>query len=135
MMRIMIMFVTICLSIFSVYGQNLIINPSAESDPFGAGGGWASVVTGTSCYTGSNWQITGNQNGFPVAQSGTMYFYSGCGSISGEAYQDIDVSANAIQIDAGSQTFTFSGYTQSYNQNPIDGARIIVEYRNASSLF
>lgn len=115
------------------YGQNLIINPSAESDPFGGGGGWTSVVTGSSCFTGSNWRITGNQNGFPTAQSGSQLFYSGCGSVSGEIYQDIDISANATLIDAGSQIFDFSGYTQSYTQTPADGAQIIVEYRNATS--
>lgn len=125
---------TLLLLIFSFalpQAQNLITNPGAESDPLGFG--WTSVATGTSCGTGSNWRIEGGVTTYPAAQDGTYIFYSGCGSISGEIYQDIDVTAYAPSIDAGSQTFTFTGYTHSFNQTPADGARIMIEYRNISS--
>jgi hypothetical protein len=112
--------------------QELIVNPSAESNP--VSNGWTVVSIGTNCYTGSNWRITGNQNGFPPAQHGTRYFYSGCGGVNGEIYQNVNVSTYAVDIDAGNQQFTFYGYTRSYNQAPADAARIVVEYRNAASV-
>jgi hypothetical protein len=118
-------------SILFCVGQELIINPSAESNPNSSG--WTIVSAGTNCYTGSNWRITGNQNGFPAAQHGSRYFFSGCGAINGEIYQDVNVSSYATDIDAGNQEFTFLGYTRSYNQAPVDGARMIVEYRSAAS--
>lgn len=114
----------------NTYGQNLIINPSAESDPTTSG--WTLVTTGTTCYTGSNWRITGNQNGFPAALNGAYIFFSGCDFINGEIYQVVDLAAYAALIDAGSQSFTFSSYSQSFTQTPADGARILVEYRDAS---
>lgn len=130
-MRTLASLLLLILSLPFSQAQNLITNPGAESDPLGSG--WTSVATGTSCGTGSNWRIEGGVTTYPAAQDGTYIFYSGCGSISGEIYQDIDVTAYAASIDAGSQTFTFTGYTHSFNQTPADGARIIIEYRNISS--
>lgn len=114
-----------------VFGQNLIINPGAESDP---GIDWTLVATGSACYTGSNWHIAGNQNGFPPAYSGNNFFYSGCNFVEGTIYQDIDVSGFATSIDAGASTFSFEGYMQVYAQTPPDNSRIIVEYRDASGV-
>jgi len=112
--------------------DNLIVNSSAESDPFLSG--WVAVATGSSCFTASNWRIEGNQNGFPGAKEGTYMFYAGCDIPVGEIYQDVDVSSYASQIDSSTQEFTFTGYTQSYNQTPLDEARIVVEYRNDSNV-
>jgi|GEM_PF-5739820 len=114
----------------SSFSQNLIINPSAES-PLSAG--WTIVSKGTDCYTGSNWRIMGNQNGYPVAHQGSYFFFSGCNSVNGELYQDIDVTGLAADIDAGNRNFTFTGYMQVYDQTPADKSQIIVEYRNAAN--
>ncbi|MCO5239471.1 MAG: hypothetical protein M9904_05400 [Chitinophagaceae bacterium] len=59
-------------------GQNLIVNPSAESVP--TANGWTAAQTiGTTCYNGGGWRVPGNQQGFPAAQSGSYLFYPGCG--------------------------------------------------------
>jgi type IX secretion system substrate protein len=120
------------------FSQNLLVNPSAESgDPTSVG--WTNVSmgsTGASCYNNSGWRILGNQNGFPVAQQGSYFFFAGCSSSTGSTFevrQDVNVSANASLIDAGWDAFTFSGYVQVYTQSPADQAQMIVEYRNAAN--
>jgi hypothetical protein len=123
--------IVFCLLPFNIFAANLLVNPDAETaTPITSG--WTLVSAGTNCNTGSGWRIQGNQGGYPTAESGSYIFFAGCSS-SGEIYQDVNVSLNAINIDAGLQTFTFSGYTQSYNQASPDGAQIIVEYRNAAN--
>ncbi|MCC7524312.1 MAG: T9SS type A sorting domain-containing protein [Chitinophagaceae bacterium] len=122
---------------YAVSAQNLITNPSAEATP--TSNGWTAAQTaGTSCYTGSGWGIQGNQNGFPVAQSGSRLFFPGCGGATGsgkvyELYQDISVAANATAIDAGNYVVSFSGYMHSYNQSTPDATEMIVQYRNAAN--
>lgn len=115
-----------------INGQNLISNPGAESDP--TSNGWTIVSEGTNCFGNGNWRINGGLNGFPVAQSGDYFFYPGCGGARNgtqyEVYQDVDVSFFAATIDAGNQTFNFSGYSQVFEQETNDGAQMIVEYRN-----
>lgn len=114
-----------------LYGQNLIVNPGAESDPLASG--WTIVSKGTDCFTGSNWRIQGNQNDYPAAQEGNYIFFSGCDNVAGEIYQDIDISSFATNIDSYNQYFVFSGYTRSLKQNPPDGAQITVEFRDNAS--
>jgi hypothetical protein len=118
--------------------QNLLVNPSAESgDPISVG--WTKVsmgTTGASCSNSSGWRIIQLLNSFPAAQQGFYFFFAGCGTVTGttyEIYQDVNVSLNAGLIDMGWNSFTFSGYTQSYPQSPPDQAEIIVEYRNAAN--
>src|ERR1700743_1482441 len=125
--------ITLCFLSFNLFAAtNLIVNPDAESVPTSSG--WTFAAGGTDyCYPSSGGgRVLENQGGFPVAKMGSYLFYVGCNS-DGELYQDINVSGNAISIDAGLQKFTFSGYTQSYNQSGTDGAQIIVEYRSASN--
>lgn len=113
-----------------VIGQNLITNSSAGTNINASP--WTIVTKGSNCYTGNNWRIRGNQNGFPATNSGTYMFYSGCNYVDGELYQDVDVSAYATEIDASNQSFDFSIYMQVYDQATRDGAQTIVEYRNSS---
>ncbi|MEP0940017.1 MAG: gliding motility-associated C-terminal domain-containing protein [Cyclobacteriaceae bacterium] len=97
--------------------ENLIINPSAEVDPTTYGWTWVSGGWGS---------------GAEIApQHGDFHFYAGSGAGTFEIYQDIDVSHLAIPIDAGEVDFSFSGYMGNYQG--LDEARIIVEYRDASS--
>jgi hypothetical protein len=100
------------------FAQNLISDPGAEADPIA--NGWTIVTQGSNCYGSANWRIPGNQNGYPSAQQGTYYFFSGCNNISGEVYQDVNVSSYSGSIDGGKQSFTFSGYVQVFDQTPSD---------------
>ncbi len=126
------LFLIFCVFSTIVFSQNLITNPGAESDP--VANGWVIVTQGTNCSGSLNWRILGNQSGYPVAQQGSYYFYSGCNNVSGEVYQDVNVSAYASNIDAASQSFTFSGFMQVYDQAPSDSSLMIVEYRNSASI-
>lgn len=87
-------------------------------------------------WTCNNWLSNGNfqqqfrNGGYATAFAGTYYLFAGSDATS-DAYQDIDVSAYAAEIDAGTASFTFSGRIQTYLQSPQDQGRIIVEYRNA----
>ena len=118
----------VCLNAF---GQNLILDPGAETVP--AISGWVITSQAPDCLGSSDWRIAGNTSGFPAAQEGSYMFFSGCGTTDGETYQiyqDIDVSTNSSLIDAGSQSFIFSGYTRSFDQPSPDGAEMILEYRD-----
>jgi hypothetical protein len=87
-------------------------------------------------WTCNNWLSNGNfqqqfrNGGYATAFAGTYYLFAGSDANS-DSYQDIDVSAYAAEIDAGTASFTFSGRIQTYLQSPQDQGRIIVEYRNA----
>ena len=86
-------------------------------------------------WTCNNWLSNGNfqqqfrNGGYATAFAGTYYLFAGSDANS-DSYQDIDVSAYAAEIDAGTASFTFSGRIQTYLQSPQDQGRIIVEYRN-----
>lgn len=109
------------------YSQNLIVNSSAES-PLSTG--WTIVTKGTDCNGSADWRVQGNQNGFPAAHNGDYFFFSGCNSVKGTIYQDIDVSHLATDIDNMNINFSFSGYLQVANEDPADGAQMLVEYKN-----
>ena len=87
-------------------------------------------------WTCDNWIGTGNyqqrvrNGGYPSAFAGTYYLYAGSDTNS-DAYQDVNVSGDALAIDAGLGAYAFSGRIQTYNQNPQDQGQIIVEYRNS----
>lgn len=118
--------ITVIFLIFLVLpglSQNLIVNPGAELDP--VTNGWTQV---------SGYWMSGTE---VPARTGNYHFYAGSNSTSGsELYQDINVSAFAPSIDAGSSTFNFSVYMRVYNYSwPFynDQGRVYVEYRNAAS--
>jgi hypothetical protein len=141
----------ILLPIFSLFSfmalsaQNLVTNPDAESLPRGTG--WTIISQGTyTCTpiptnTYSNWTLIpdGTIN-YPfdhtTGVAGGTIFYAGCSDFfSGvkELQQTIDVTADAANIDAGTQLYTFSGYMQTPVDNQTDQGRFIVEYLNASN--
>jgi hypothetical protein len=138
-LAITVLLIAVCHSSFS---QNLIINPGAELSP--AGTGWTIVsagsnvcVAGSAAATYSNWVMTpdGSAN-YPAAHGGTKTFYAGCNTTvpAGpfELYQDIDVSSDAVQIDGGSVSFSFSGYIQTPISPQADAGRFIVDYLSSS---
>jgi len=63
-------------------------------------------------------------------QAGRAFFFAGR-TASAELSQSVSVSSCAQDIDAGRQRMEFSGFIRSWNQNPVDTSRIILEYRNA----
>jgi hypothetical protein len=102
--------------------QNLLSNPDAE-DPLVSGEipDWTEV-------DGTDWQYRDSN---PTAQSGQNYFFAGVSS-SAELRQDVDVSAQASDIDTGDLQFTFTGYVRSFGQSSPDEAQVILEYRDGS---
>ncbi|MEK6280646.1 MAG: PKD domain-containing protein [Acidobacteriota bacterium] len=71
-------------------------------------------------------------SGFPDAQRGTAYFYSGNGA-QAELRQDVDLSAFAANIANGTQQFEFKAYLLSATEALPDSGRVIVEYRDATN--
>jgi len=125
--------------------QNLLTNPDAESIPRGTG--WTIISQGAlTCLSNPtdnivNWTMKpdGSAN-YPYDHTtgaiGGTVFFSGCSSFFGgpfELQQSIDVSADAVTIDLGSQLYTFSGYMQTPVSNQTDQGRFIVDYLNGSN--
>lgn len=81
---------------------------------------WEEVV-------GMNWTQRGSN---PQPYEGLSYFFAGAGA-SAELRQDVAVSSYAGLIDAGGQSFSFSGWVRSWEQSPADLSRVIIEYLNA----
>lgn len=113
------------IALFSFGQTNLIVNPGAEED---LTVGWTIVTAGQDCFGGVDWRIQGGHSGYPTPHSGDWYFTSGCGNVSGEIYQDVDVSSMASEIDAGTAGFHFSFWLQNFNQSPPDEGRVVVSY-------
>jgi RHS repeat-associated protein len=111
----------------ALLGVNLLQNAGCESAlvenkiPSWAspdGGAWA--------------QGAGAVGGPPFSVEGDAYFYpSGAGAT--ELRQDVDVSAFAASVDGGAQRFEFKGYVRAGTGATPDGARVVVEYRDAAN--
>src|ERR1035438_5528393 len=127
---------------FEVSSQNLVINPGAELSP--AGTGWTIVsaganacALGTPAATYSNWTMTPDLSPrYPAAHGGRKTFFAGCNNAAPagpfELFQDIDVSYDAAQIDAGFIAYLFTGYIQTPFAPQADAGRFIVDYLSAS---
>jgi hypothetical protein len=128
--------------------QNLVVNPDAESLPRGTG--WTIVNAGvTTCSsaptnTYNNWTMIPDGSAdhpfdHTTGAAGGTIFFAGCNPFSFpaftrfELFQDIDVSADATNIDLGVQPFTFSGYIQTPVSGQTDRGRFVVRYLDASN--
>ena len=122
MKKKIVVFLIICLSGFSLFSQNLILNPGCE-EPLISGEipDWEEVV-------GSNWTRRGG-SADPPPYEGNWYFFAGAGS-HGHLSQDVDVSEYYESIDNNQQDFYFEGYVRSWAQSPADDSRIVLEYLN-----
>lgn len=125
--------------------QNLVVNPDAESLPRGTG--WTIVSEGattcllvpTSNYL--NWTCIPNGSAnYPfdhtTGAAGGTIFFPGCSSSYAPVFelkQDINVSADATNIDLGIMQYTFSGYMQTPVTNQTDQGRFIIDYLNATN--
>ena len=149
MMKIIFSFFWI-INILTISAQNLVVNPGAESLPRGTTG-WTIISFGPSpcgpapTNTYLNWTMIPDGSAlYPydhtTGAAGGITFFSGCsGSSSGphELRQDIDVSADAVNIDLGTIQYVFSGYIQTPVSNPAaqtDQGRFIVDYLDASNV-
>jgi RHS repeat-associated protein len=85
---------------------------------------------------GTTW-TKGNPSiaGLPEPYMGNSFFYVGPdGAQSAELRQDIDLSAFAPSIAAGTQQFELTAYIRSAPETPFaDQAQVIAEYRNANN--
>jgi serine/threonine protein kinase len=108
-----------------VIGQELLVNPGAESPPERRSiHGWK-IVDGA-------WRQIPKHRDFPAPFEGRFYFQA-MDSRKAELIQDVDVSQLAASIDAGKQPFRFAGHVRSFRQDPPDVALQVVEYRDASN--
>jgi gliding motility-associated-like protein len=106
-----------------IYAQNLIKNPDCELPPTnGTIPFWTNTV-------GNLWNVRQLD---PLAQNGLSYFSPGQIK-NAELSQIVDVSDYACSIDAGIQRFIFTGFVYSYNQTPLDLARIVVQYLSVTN--
>jgi hypothetical protein len=97
----------------AAYGANLLVNGNAESGRSSATGAPVTVPfwTVSSAFTVVPYGAAG---GFPTASQGPpdgiSQFFAGGNAASSTATQDIDVSANAADIDAGKVVSDFSAW-------------------------
>ena len=131
------------LALIPSYSQNIIVNPGAELMPDGTGwvivaSGNAVCAAGTAADTYSNWTMIPDASGnYPPAHGGTKTFFAGCNSSTPATFelsQQIDVSADAVQIDLNNVTFLFSGYIQTPIAAQADAGRFTIDYLNASNI-
>ena len=137
------------INILTISAQNLVVNSGAEGPPRGTG--WTIISSGHSTCgsaptnTYLNWTMIPDGSAlYPydhtTGAAGGITFFSGCsGSSSGphELRQDIDVSADAVNIDLGTIQYVFSGYIQTPATTPSpqsDQGRFIVDYLDASNV-
>ncbi len=135
----------------TILAQNLVVNPGAESLPRGTGwtiisaGGSGCVPLPTSSYV--NWTMIpdGSAGLYPydhtTGAAGGITFFSGCSVANRgpfELRQDIDVSADAANIDLNTIQYIFSGYIQTPVNNvpggQTDQGRFIVDYLDVADV-
>lgn len=129
-MRIVFCFILLFTGSFITPAQEILVNGGAEQ-PIWVG--WTQVVA-TDSWKTSN-PSTDNVRA-PHGGSFLFYPYHGV-SATTELYQDVNVTSNSTAIDAGTASYTFSGWRRGFkNTAPFsadaDRSQIIVEYRDAS---
>lgn len=113
----------LCAASAASAATNLLVNPSNEAALVNG------EIPGWSEATGSNWT---QRSGAPTPQDGLYTFFPG---IAAQAVlrQVVDVSSFATAIDAGTQSFTFSGYRQSFAQNPTDTSEFQLLFQDGTA--
>lgn len=101
-------------------GMNLLKNPGCEF-PGEPPPHWTEAS--------GDWQRQQEEGDLPAPHGGKYFFFAGQVA-TGELYQDIDISAEATKIDAGTLRIRFSGWLNTWVTNS-DTSRVIVEYRKA----
>jgi hypothetical protein len=121
------------------YGENLIKNGNAEAGPFSNTGAPVAVPSWTtsSAFTVVNYGAPGGfpkttDPGPPGTDRGNQFFAGGNASIS-TATQEIDLSANAADINQGNVTYDLSGWLGGYLTDG-DNATLAVQFFNGTAL-
>jgi hypothetical protein len=146
MKKVLLAFITL-INFANLAAQNLVTNPGAEALPRGTG--WTIISQGSDpCIfiptnTFLNWTIIpdGTAN-YPYDHTTRMpagtVFFAGCNVswFTGvlELRQTVDVSDDAIAVDAGAQLYTFSGYIQTPVSPQTDQGRFVVDYLSAADV-
>jgi len=147
-MQKILLFIFGIIATLNMSAQNLVVNPGAESSPPGTG--WTIVNAGTvACSfipanTYNNWTMVPDGSvdhpfDHTTGAAGGKIFFAGCNPFSFlvftrfELFQDVDVSADAANIDLGLQQYIFSGYIQTPVSGQTDQGRFIVQYLDASN--
>jgi len=126
------------------YGVNLIVNGNAEQGASSATGdalpgptpvpGWAV----SSAFTVVNYKGSSDTSGFPKSSDPgppdrSNQFFAGGNAATSTATQDIDVSGNAADINAGKVTLDLSGWLGGFGSDP-DVAQLSVTYLDGGSM-
>ena len=103
------------------YGVNVLVNGNAEQGPFSSTGGvlpGPTPVPGwtiSSAFTVVDYKPSGDPSGFPrvtdsVPPDGLKQFFAGGNAATSTATQQIDLTANATEINQGKVTYDLSGW-------------------------
>jgi len=105
--------------------QNLVINGSGEASPHDTArpAAWVNVL--------GTWFSTADSDSFEDPEDGNCIFVEGDDS-AGILQQDVAVASYAATIDSGHQKFFFSGWEQSYAQDPPDVGAFYVQCLDAT---
>jgi hypothetical protein len=122
-----------------VFGPNLIVNGNAEAGPGSTDGTTLPVPNAP------GWTLTGNltvvkynvSGGFPLSTdpgppTRGSNFFAGGNNASSSAAQTINVAAGAATIDAGTATYSLSGWLGGFSSQD-DNATLTVTFRNAGA--
>ncbi len=118
----------------AAYGVNLLINGNAENGPYSPTGAPepADPWTVSSAFTVINYGAPG---GFPTAAQGPPdgmnQFFAGGDAATSTATQDIDVSGNAADIDAGKVVCDLSAWLGGFADHE-DNATVTVTFKEAN---
>ena len=122
----------------ALYRTNLIANGGAEN-VVGSGHGEVVAVPGWTVLQGQFTAVRyGGADGFPSAASpgpsarGDAFFTGGGGAAIAEAYQEIDVTPIALDIDAGRVSYTLKGYFGGF-QAQQDKAFAYLNFRDSTA--
>jgi hypothetical protein len=115
------------------YGVNLIVNGNAEGGPFSLDGGPVANIPGWAVSGAPTVVKYGATGGFPTSSDPGPFdranaFFAGGSTGSSVLNQDIDVSANAVDIDAGKVACDIVAWLGGF-LNSDDDAIFLVQFR------
>lgn len=119
----------------SLFGPNLIANGDAESAPASSSSdvtpdipGWVRTASfSVDSYADDTGDLSTTSAG--PATRGANYFWGGPSNEDSSAYQDIDISSAAGQIDTGRLTYNFSAWVGGFSSQG-DNMTITADFRN-----
>ena len=133
-MRIVFCIFLLLIGSLKITAQELVVNGGAEADIYGNSlPGWTQANPAENW----TWHPANASSGAVTPHNSSKYLFyprdnnSTVGTNITEIYQDISLSSNIAAIDAGTASYTFSGWLNGY-PGDLDQSKIVVEYRDAS---